>query len=201
MHLRINHSGCGERKGLVEIRYDLFLDPGDHGYDVHHVQVPVWPPGGYPGKKNEMGMPVDQVDYDKWLAGLPRVWQNNPFCCHFFQHEPTVTDAEIIVAGDKFLSMAYGNWQKGNLHLNQNEPVDLLPTHVHRALKPFVEADVALEKKGKPLRNKAENLGAYLDAVGSDIPQLAAQAATEKMKASSMRIEQVLSTDFEALRA
>ena len=201
MHHKIEKSGCNERKGLCEIRYDLFLDPGDDGYDVHYVNVPVWPEGGYPGVVDVMGIPSSQQDYDTWLTGLPRVWQNNPFCCHFMQHEPTVTDAEILASGEKFLAMAYENWQKGDLHLNKNVPVNLLPLEIYRALEPFVEAEIGLEKKGKPLKDKLVALGGYLDTLASELSLGFADTATAKIKASSKRIEQVLMTDFEALRA
>jgi hypothetical protein len=123
MYFSVNHTGCNERKGLVEIRYDLYLDPSDHKYSEHHVQVPVIPAGGYTGKVDVMGQPLNQKDYDKWFATLPRVWQNNPFCCHFCQFEPDVTDEEILYVGELALDMAYKNWVKGNLHLNKNQPV------------------------------------------------------------------------------
>jgi hypothetical protein len=103
MYYKINHSGCSERKGLCEIRYDLYLDPEDHNYSEHHVQVKV-------------------SDDPEVFA-----WQNNPFCCHFVRHKPDVTDEEILKEGDKVLQKAYKNWQKGNLHLTKNEPVEFAP--------------------------------------------------------------------------
>lgn len=123
MYFKVNHTGCGERKGLCEVRYDLYLDPTDTGYSTHYVQVPVIPEGGYTGKVDEFGVPVDQKDYDKWLSSLKTVWQNNPFCCHFCQFEPTVTDEEILYVGELALDMAYKNWVKGSLALNKNQPV------------------------------------------------------------------------------
>ena len=123
MFFKVNITGCSERKGLVEVRYDLYLDPTDERYSEHYVQVPVIPKEGYTGKVDEMGSPVDQADYDKWLAGLKMVYQHNPFCCHFCQFEPTVTDAEIEYVGKLALDMAYKNWVTGNLALNKNEPV------------------------------------------------------------------------------
>ena len=123
MYFEVNHSGCAERKGLCQVRYDLFLDPGDHNYNEHYVEVPIVPEGGYPGKVDEEGSPFDQKDYDEWFKGLKKVWQNNPFCCHFVCHEPEVTDEEILKSGDDVLKMGYENWVKGNLHLNKNKPV------------------------------------------------------------------------------
>ena len=123
MFFKVNITGCSERKGLVEVRYDLYLDPTDERYSEHYVQVPVIPKGVYTGKVDEEGSPVDQVDYDKWLDGLKKVYQHNPFCCHFCQFEPTVTDAEIEYVGKLALDMAYKNWVNNNLKANKNLPV------------------------------------------------------------------------------
>jgi hypothetical protein len=123
MFFKVNITGCQERKGLVEVRYDLYLDSTDERYSEHYVQVPVIPKEGYTGKVDEMGSPVDQVDYDKWLAGLKTTYQHNPFCCHFVQFEPTVTDAEIKYVGKLALDMAYKNWVNDNLKANKNQPV------------------------------------------------------------------------------
>lgn len=123
MFFKVNTTGVSERKGLVEVRYDLYLDPADERYSEHYVRVPVIPKEGYEGKVDEMGTPVDQADYDKWLAGLKTTYQHNPFCCHFCQFEPTVTDAEIEYVGKLALDMAYKNWVNDNLKFNKNDPV------------------------------------------------------------------------------
>lgn len=123
MFFKVNITGCQERKGLVEVRYDLYLDPTDERYSEHYVQVPVIPEGGYQGKVDEMGSPVDQTDYDKWYDGLERVYQHNPFCCHFVQFEPTVTDAEIEYVGKLALDMKYKDWVVGSLARTKNQPV------------------------------------------------------------------------------
>jgi len=39
MYFEINNSGCSERKGMVQVRYDLFLDEQDYGYEKHYVKV------------------------------------------------------------------------------------------------------------------------------------------------------------------
>ena len=123
MFFKVNITGCQELKGLVEVRYDLYLDPTDERYSEHYVQVPVFPKEGYTGKVDEFGMPIDQDDYKKWLAGLKRVYQHNPFCCHFCQFEPTVTDAEIEYVGKLALDMKYKDWVNQNLALSKNQPV------------------------------------------------------------------------------
>jgi hypothetical protein len=123
MFFKVNTTGVSERNGLVEVRYDLYLDPTDERYSEHYVQVPVIPKEGYTGKVDEMGSPVDQADYDKWLEGLERVYQHNPFCCHFCQFEPNVTDAEIEYVGKLALDMKYKDWVNKNLALSKNQPV------------------------------------------------------------------------------
>ena len=122
MYFNINKTGCNERKGLVEVRYDLYLDESDYGYNEHYVQVPVIPEGGYPGKMTD-GNPDSQEDYNNWYSSLEKIWRNNPFCCHFCQFEPDVTDEEIIFVGEMVLDMAYKNWQDGELGWNSNLPV------------------------------------------------------------------------------
>ncbi len=39
MRVEVEPTGCTERKGLVQIRFAMYLEPDDYGYDVHHVQV------------------------------------------------------------------------------------------------------------------------------------------------------------------
>lgn len=43
MYFEIEKSGLSERKGLVQIRLCFYLDPGDYGYEKHHIQLDgVW---------------------------------------------------------------------------------------------------------------------------------------------------------------
>ncbi len=67
------------------IRIDMRPEPGDQTYAKHYVNVPVFPPGGYPGKVDVTGRPIKQADYDSWLAGLPHIWRVNPCLCMFVQ--------------------------------------------------------------------------------------------------------------------
>jgi len=153
MFYKINKTGCNERKGLVEVRYDLYLDPEDHNYNDHYVQVPIIPEGkDYKGKLGEMGRPVDQEDWKKWFDGLEKVWQHNPFCCHFCQFEPNVTDEEILFVGELALDMAHKNWKDGDLTKNKNLPVTFSNDQAKKAisesrLKNVINQDfVAFEK-------------------------------------------------------
>lgn len=123
MYFKINKTGVSEYEGLVQVRYDLYLDKGDYKYNEHHVTVPIIPAGGYPGAVDAQGNPVDINDYNKWLKSLPTEERGNPFCCHFCQFEPTVTDEELLYVGQLALDMSYCNWKDGNLHKNKNQPI------------------------------------------------------------------------------
>lgn len=63
MKVKVEPSGCCERKGMVQVRFSFYLDPTDYGYDKHHIEVPVIPEGGYPGKVDEQGSPIDIKDW------------------------------------------------------------------------------------------------------------------------------------------
>ncbi len=110
MYVKIEPSGICERKGMVQVRFCMYLEPTDYGYEKHHVQVSVIPPGGYPGKVDKQGNPVDQKVYDKWVGSLQKVWQNNPFHNHFIQVEPDIVDTEILDMGMECLKEAYTDW-------------------------------------------------------------------------------------------
>jgi hypothetical protein len=122
MYYKINPTGCSEKKGMVQVRYDLYLDPTDERYAEHHIQIPVIPPGGYPGQMNGP-VPADPVAYKAWLDGLPKEWQDNPFCCHFCQFDPTVKDKDLEDFGTAILLKAYDKWKIDKLNEVKNDPI------------------------------------------------------------------------------
>lgn len=98
MYVKVEPSGCVGRHGLVQIRFCMYLDEGDYGYDVHHIQVPE-----RPLTEEELADPA--------LADLvPKVWQNNPFHNHFIYVKPETTDKVIMDIGEAFLNEAYIKW-------------------------------------------------------------------------------------------
>jgi hypothetical protein len=113
MYVKIEPTGCCERKGLVQVRLCFYLDPGDEKYNEHHVQVPAIPSEGYQGKIDKDSMPEDRENYQKWLDELPKIWQNNPFHNHFIYVEPDVTDEEIMDKAEELLKESYAKWAKG----------------------------------------------------------------------------------------
>ena len=95
MIAKFNPTGTHAHKAYVKVRVDLVPEPGDKTYGIHHVQVPVIPEGGYPGKVDDMDIPIDMEDYNKWLDGLPKVWQVNPCLCHFIKVDPDISLLEF----------------------------------------------------------------------------------------------------------
>ena len=122
MYFKINKTGVSEYKGLVEVRFDCYLDPTDEGYSYHHVTVPIIS-GSYTGKVDATGMPEDMVEYQKWIDSFPTETRDNPFCCHFRCFEPDITDADLVKAGDEILKMAGDNNKAGTLYKNTNPKV------------------------------------------------------------------------------
>ena len=107
---QIEPSGCGENHGLVDVRFDLFLEPDDARYNERHTLVPVIPEGGYPGLVDKDGRPIDQADYDLWLASLPHIWQLAPFHSHFLRFEPDVSQDAVLAAIEPHIPNFYAAW-------------------------------------------------------------------------------------------
>ena len=90
-----NHTGTHIKNGLLKVRVDLYPDPTDKTYALHYVSVPVIPVGGYPGKVDGEGSPLDQADYNAWLVGLPHVMQLNPCLCHFIKVPEDINKGQL----------------------------------------------------------------------------------------------------------
>ena len=112
MHYKIEPSGCCEVKGLMQIRFCLYLEAGDYGYEKHHITVPVFPKEGYPGKMDVNGTPIDIKDYEKWVKGLPTQEQDNPFHNHFAYVPQEITDDGLHALGKQIIQDAMERWEK-----------------------------------------------------------------------------------------
>ena len=106
--------------GMINVSADFYLEEDDEGYEKyiseHLVSLPIIPEGGYPGKVNEEGNPVDQSDYDKWIQSLPTVQQLNSFCNHSIQFEYDVTEEEILWCFEFALGITARNYLIDDLH-------------------------------------------------------------------------------------
>ncbi|KKL44897.1 hypothetical protein LCGC14_2361100 [marine sediment metagenome] len=137
MRVEIEPSGCTERRGLVQIRFAMYLSPSDYGYDVHHVQVP--------------GRALTQEELDDPTLGalVPLKWQTNPFHNHFIYVEPDTPDNEIMDIGEAFLHEAYTKWASDEKPDLKNPPVAFPATFDSGALATRVQHRKAtkLERK------------------------------------------------------
>ncbi len=106
---KIEKTGCNVRKGLLQVRYDLFWDEKNPEYQL--VEEKIYPEESYQG---------DEKDYQAWLDSLPTQLVNLPFCSHFVFFEPNVTDEEILFVGELALDMAEKNYRAGDVTKNQN---------------------------------------------------------------------------------
>ncbi len=112
MFVKVEPSGCCERKGLVQIRFCMYLGESDYGYEKHHILRPIIPPEGYTGEMDGLS-PKDIEDYQNWLDSLPKVWQTNPFHNHFIYVEPEISDEEIMAQMQFHLPNFYAAWCAG----------------------------------------------------------------------------------------
>jgi hypothetical protein len=140
MYFIISKEGCSEYKGMVDIRYDLYLDKGDYRYDDFYLYLPVLEE--YPKQKEldaarskslineDMTWNKEAADerdkqeiaYKEWLETLKKEWQNTPFYRAFHQFEPTVTQEEIETKGKEILKGKYKHFQDGDLYKPLYEP-------------------------------------------------------------------------------
>ncbi|KKL83936.1 hypothetical protein LCGC14_1969750 [marine sediment metagenome] len=128
MYVKIEPSGCRERKGLVQVRFAMYLDPSDYGYDVHHVQVP------------ERALTEAELDDPGLAALVPLVWQTNPLHNHFIYVEPSTPDSQIMDIGVAFLHEAYTKWASDEKLDLKNPPFEFPATFDSGALAAKVQS-------------------------------------------------------------
>jgi len=130
MFFKIEKTGCGEFKGTVEVRYDLYLDPSDARHHEHYIDVPIFPEEDYTG---------DPGNFASWVESLPHKKQHNPFCCHFVQFDYNqCSDEEILVMGEYVLQEKYKHWIDEDLSK---------PLNKHRMFHPHDEDRRNLSQK------------------------------------------------------
>lgn len=140
MYAKIDGSGCDIRKGFVQIRISMYLEPGDARYDEHHIEVideqSKKYEKDYPGEVNEHGEPVDRVAYSLWLDSLPKVWQLNPFHNHFIYIEPDADTVSVLNEIKGHITNFYVAWAneqpiiKGWLNRTKLIATDLSPARI-----------------------------------------------------------------------
>ena len=110
MFVKVENSGCCERNQMLQIRFAMYLDSTDYGYDITRVEV------------YERDLTEAELN-DETLANLvPKVWQTNPFHNHFNYVDPSLSDVEILDLGEALLKEAYAEWKNDSKINLINEP-------------------------------------------------------------------------------
>lgn len=110
-YVKIEPSGCCEDKGMVQVRLSMFLDPGDYGFEKHHIDVPV-----RDLTEHEISSVFDEhgrglkSDYEALVSTIGTKKQVNPFHNHFILVPPDITEKEIMDIAEAFLHEAYLKW-------------------------------------------------------------------------------------------
>lgn len=116
-YIKIDPSGCCIHKGWIQVRVNMYLDPTDPRYSEHHVSVVDETSAkflkGYIGKLNPDGTPVNQAQYDEWIASLPHVWRDNPFNNQFFHIDVGMTILELLSQVQAVFSEMFDGWSSG----------------------------------------------------------------------------------------
>ena len=105
-----------ENRGNVRVKLSFFLEPGDARYEEHHVYVIdeacLVFQAGYPGEIDEIGSPIDSLDYDSWLDTCAHIWRDNPFHNHFLNVDSQKTDADIWALAEFHAPNFFKAWQE-----------------------------------------------------------------------------------------
>src|SRR5659263_407308 len=98
MFVKIENTGCCENEGKIQIRFAMFLDIADYGYNKTRAEVP------------ERELTEAELKDETLAAKVAKVWQTNPFHNHFIYIDPPLIDAEILDLGEALLKETYGKW-------------------------------------------------------------------------------------------
>lgn len=111
-YAKVDESGSCIQGGLIRVRVNMYLEPGDPGYDEHYVSVPDESSAefkaGYKGAMDAAGRPKDAAAHKAWLDSLPHIRRNNPFVNHFVYvgHETTAAELKALAQShlDEFIA-------------------------------------------------------------------------------------------------
>ena len=144
MYVKVEPGGCCERKGLVQIKFAMYLEPEDYGYEIYYMQLP------------ERPLTEEELADPELAEKVPKVWCNTDFHMHFIYVEPDTPDEEIMDIGEVFLEESYILWACGE-ELNPKNP----PIKFH--INPDGDRLKAIEDKLKHLKETTleRSIGSY----------------------------------------
>lgn len=109
MYVKVENSGCCEHDQMVQLRFCMYLEPKDYGFDKTQIEV-------------FTSEPIIDVIGDRILPSLaPKIQQTCPFHNHFICVEPTLSEIEILDLGETLLKDAYAAW-KGDKKIELRNP-------------------------------------------------------------------------------
>lgn len=115
--VRIEPTGCVIKRGLIQVRYDFYLEPDDYNYDLMWIDEPIIPPGTiWPSAK---ATDEEKKTFYDWIDTLPTQRVNAAFHGYLAYFPPDVTDQEIKDTGETLLHEAYAKWAAGEWYFNQ----------------------------------------------------------------------------------
>lgn len=115
MYYKIEKSGCCERKGKVQVRFDFFLDEKDYGFEKRYVEVPDF--------SEDFDFKREDKEIEADIKKLKIKKQLNPFHVHFYYFDYNVTDKKVKEVGDILLNKFYEQWKKDERPYHKNQPL------------------------------------------------------------------------------
>jgi len=175
----IEPSGCGEFKGRVKVRFDMFMTLDAPYYEKHHIYTVDWDSpevmAGYPGEVDEKtGEPLNWEDYQKWFDALPHIWVNNPFHSHFAYFDTSVADEEIKakIAGitEYFYAFHKYCWENDKQFINEWKKVPIQSGTVREPFYIGTESETGCITKAADIISRADMFDTQTYQKGAGTP-------------------------------
>jgi len=161
--MQIKYRGCHVKRDIktddvfLKVGLSFYPDVIDKTYALHYVNVPVFPPEGYPGEVDEFGTPIDQKDYDAWEAGLPHIWRLNPCLSHFVIVPETILLEDVQLFLEQRLTPDVAK---------TIDDIMVLPNSIH-SISPFMRDKSALLKRKVLTKDYADLIASVNSRLGS----------------------------------
>lgn len=128
----IEKSGVCAHKGMLQVRYDVYLDPGDPFYDQYFIEKPIIPEdmqAMYDARfaavqDDEQALAVLLQEYDQYIQSLFMAPVQIPCHGHFCYFDPDVTDEELAYIGDVIVDLVSAQWDGETRPVIRNLPVE-----------------------------------------------------------------------------
>ena len=119
MYYEIEPTGCREAGGLMQIRYCLYLEDGDYGYEKCYISVPTIDDTQLSDIASVQPIDIASVQSSD-MQGISSIkplsvqeqMVNVPFHNHFVYFSPDATDEDIAAQGQRALDEAYAFWSQ-----------------------------------------------------------------------------------------